>query len=176
MKSFTIELPNKKQDNNGFYKNYLIKRLLSSYPELTIDGIDTEETPYSYQYIGPSGRIGFGSDYYTRCDVAKHKNCKYCPFNKPENYNIATQFELAMKKLDDYAKLKRGYKPLYDFLLPDGTPVREYSNFIQVGYNMIPKKGYHNYFNGLSNEEKINITNIIIVINNTIEVNAELNL
>lgn len=52
---------------------------------------------------------------------------------------MATQFELAMKRLDNYAKTQRDYAPLYDFRLEDGTPVREYANFIQVGYKLIPK-------------------------------------
>lgn len=85
------------------YKNYLLKRLALAYPELLIDGIDTEETPFSYQYIGPNDKIRFGADIYSPCDVAKYRKCTYCPY-KVDNYNLATQFDLAMKKLDDYAK------------------------------------------------------------------------
>lgn len=92
----TISLPNKKCDKNGIYKNYLLKRLALTYPELLIDGIDTEETPFSYQYIGPSDKIRFGADLYSACDVAKYRKCTYCPFAE-ENYSLATQFELAMK-------------------------------------------------------------------------------
>ena len=108
-------------------------------------------------------------------------DCKYCPYATPyypaekvENYNLATQFALAMKRLDDYAKAKRNYKPLYDFRLADGTPVKEYGNFIQVGYKLIPKYDL-SYFNTINDEEKTIINNIIIMINNT-EINAELNI
>lgn len=175
MKSFTISLPNKKADVNGVYKNYLLKRLLMSYPELTIDGIDSEETPNSYQYIGPSARILFGANYYSKCDIAKYQRCRYCPFfnaqEEPKDYNIATDFERAMKKLDDYYKQKYGYKKLYDFKLADGTPVKEYQNFIQIGYKLIPKNNYRYYLNNMSDNEKITINNFIIMVNNTTEYN-----
>lgn len=170
---FTITTPNKKADSKGVYKNYLLKRLLMSYPELVIDGIDTEETPYSYQYIGPNNKIRFGADYYSRADVAKYNKCAYCPY--AENYNLATQFELAMKKLDDYAKTQRNYSPLYDFKLEDGTPVREYKNFIQVGYKLIPKYD-GGYFARITPEEKTIVNNIIVMINNNTEINANLNI
>lgn len=180
-KTFTITTPNAKCDPTGEYKNYLLKRLLTSYPELVIDGIDTKETPFSYQYIGPNNKIRFGADLFSKCDVAKYMDCKYCPYATPyyptekvENYNLATQFALAMKRLDDYAKAKRNYKPLYDFRLADGTPVKEYGNFIQVGYKLIPKYDL-SYFNTINDEEKTIINNIIIMINNT-EINTELNI
>ena len=66
MKAFTITTPNIKCDAKGEYKNYLLKRLVMAYPELTIDGIDTEESPFSYQYIGPNNKIRFGRDYFSR--------------------------------------------------------------------------------------------------------------
>lgn len=175
MKTFTITTPNKKQDSNGKYKNFLLNRLLTSYPELVIDGIDTEETPYSYQYIGPNTKIRFGSDHHSPCDVAKYKTCKYCPFAKEENYDFATEFELALKRLDMYAKTKRDYKPLYDFLLEDGTPVREYQNFIQVGYKLIPKNNIRGYYANLPKKEQTVVNNFIIMVNNSTEINAELN-
>lgn len=168
MKTFTITLPNKKADSEGVYKNYLLKRLLLSYPELTIDGIDSEETENSYQYLGPNSRIMFGANYYSKCDVAKYQTCKYCPFYKePKNYDIATNFELAMKKLDEYSKQKYGYKKLYDFVLEDGTPVKEYQNFIQVGHTIIPKNNIRYTLNNLREKERIAINNFIIMINNT---------
>lgn len=168
MKTFTITLPNKKADSEGVYKNYLLKRLLLSYPELTIDGIDSEETENSYQYLGPNSRIMFGANYYSKCDVAKYQTCKYCPFyNEPKNYDIATSFELAMKKLDEYSKQKYGYKKLYDFVLEDGTPVKEYQNFIQVGRTIIPKNNIRYTLNNLREKERIVINNFIVMINNT---------
>ena len=88
---------------------------------------------------------------------------------------MATQFELAMKRLDDYAKTQRDYAPLYDFRLEDGTPVREYANFIQVGYKLISKNNFAGYYRSLPKEEKTVINNIIIMVNNSTEINAELN-
>lgn len=172
---FTVTLPNEKIDNKGVYKNYLLKRLVQSYPELAIDGIDTEENPRtSYQYIGPKDAIRFGADCYSPCQVAKYNKCSCCPFaKKVENYNLATEFELAMMKLDNYAKTQR-VKSLYDFRLPDGTPVKEYGNFIQVGYNLIPKYD-RGYFSNIGKAEKNIINNIIVVINNDTRYNAEFN-
>lgn len=173
-KYFTMTLPNKKCDKNGMYKNYLLKRLATAYPELLIDGIDTEETPFSYQYIGPNDKIRFGATLYSPCDVAKYRKCTYCPYNE-ENYNLATQFELAMKKLDDYAKMQRKYqKPLYDFRLDDGTPVKEYNNFIQVGYRLIPKYN-RAYILAMPKKEQVVINNLIVMINNSTEINTTLN-
>ena len=166
MNTFTINMPNFKADKKGVYKNYLLKRLLLTYPELTIDGIDTEETPYSYQFIGPNDRIMFGPYAYSKSDVSKYKTLRYLFNAEPENYNIATDFERAMKKLDDYYKCHKNNKCYYDFKLADGTPVREYQNFIQIGYNLIPKKNYQNYFNNLSKENKTLILNVITIINN----------
>lgn len=174
MKSFTISTPNSKCDSEGVYKNYLLKRLLLSYPELTIDGIDSEESPYSYQYIGPSNRIQFGSNH-SSCNVAKYKKCTYCPLNDDvEDYNLATNFERALKRLDDYGKSIRGYKPLYDFKLGDGTPVKEYANFIQVGYKLIPKTNSLGYIRSLPKEERYVINNIIIMINNITEIETNI--
>ena len=175
MKHFTISLPNSKVDSKGEYKNFLLKRLLQSYPELVIDGIDTEESPYSYQYVGPSERILFGPCPYSIADVCRYRNkFQYLPIIEEDNiedYNIATNFERAMRKLDKYYKEKYGYKKLYDFKLADGTPVKEYQNFIQVGYNLIPKNNMYNYLNNLSEENKITIINFIVTINNTTEYN-----
>ena len=81
-----------------------------------------------------------------------------------------------MKKLDDYVKMRRScHKPLYDFRLPDGTPVKEYGNFIQVGYKLIPKYN-RNYIIGMPEEDRTIINNIIIMINNSTEINATLNI
>ena len=168
MRQFTISLPNKKADNNGVYKNYLLKRLLLSYPELTIDGIDTEESARSYQYAGPNDYIVFGAALYVKADVNRYCNLRYCPFmNDVPNYDIATNFERAMKKLDEYYKEKIGYKKLYDFRLPDGTPVKEYQNYIQIGYKIIPKNNIRYTLNNLSDRDKKVINNFIFIINNT---------
>ena len=167
MNTFTISMPKIKADNRGVYKNYLLKRLLLSYPELVIDGIDTEETPYSYQFVGPNDRIMFGPYAYSKADVSKYKALRYLFNSKIEDYNIATDFERAMKKLDDYYKDRyTNNKCYYDFKLDDGTPVREYQNFIQIGYNLIPKNGYRKYFDNLSSKNKTFIMNVITIINN----------
>ena len=170
MEKFTISMPNKKADPNGIYKDYLLKRLLMSYPELAIAGIDADrDYSSSYRFVGPNDRILFGPCAFSKADVTRC--CKdgylYCPFLRDvENYDIATNFELTMKKLDDYYKERYGYKKLYDFKLPDGTPVKEYQNFIQIGYKLIPKNNIRNTLNSLTDREKIVINTFIITINN----------
>jgi len=167
MRHFYIQFPNKGIDKTGVYKNYLLNRLNQAYPELTIDGIDTKETPFSYQYVGPNDILGIGNGYCSRCDVAGSIMNRYPKLERTytPTYNLATEFQLAMKKLDDYYKMKKDYKPLYDFLLDDGTPVREYNNFIQVGYRLIPKYGSPAYFAKLNTEDRKAVNSIIVVVN-----------
>lgn len=152
------------QKNNITTDNsYLIKRLLMSYPELLLNSIEvnnTDELKYKpYRHV-------YGYDNVPGDKLATY--LKYYPTVKEES-----EFESALRRLNAYAKAKYGEKP-YDFLLEDGTPVKEYQNFIQVGYRIIPKNNYRGYYNSLSNHEKTVINNIVIVINNTI--NADINL
>lgn len=168
MKTFTIEFPNKKIDATGNYKNYLLNRLNSAYPEITIDGIDGEESETSYQYIGPGERVGFGlSPIY---NVSRYSSApRYAPFkwSQPANYNIATDFQRAMKKLHDYAEHLRminGLEDSYDFKY-FGIPVKEYQHFVQVGNTIIPKRRGCYCFDGLTKKQTTNVLNVIININ-----------
>lgn len=171
MKTFTIEFPNQKIDATGIYKNYLLNRLNDAYPDLTIDGIDSEKTTNSYQYIGPRARVGFGTS--PLFNVSRYNPCDTCPFTCPfkfnelKNYNIATDFQRAMKKLNDYAEYVRMCKGLensYDYKY-FGIPVKEYQNYIQVGNTIIPKRNGMYCFDNLTKTQKTTVTNVIVNIN-----------
>lgn len=160
MKSFTITLPNKKADARGVYKQYLLNQLNNSYPELTIDGIDGPETETSYQYIGPGERVGFG------CNPRYHVSKCMCPFNNNCcNYNLATDFERALKKLHDYAEM-RNLPRGYDYKI-GGLPVREYDSYVQVGNTIIPKRNNIYCLENLSPYQRKFVLNFIMVVNKT---------
>ena len=169
MKTFTIEFPNKKIDATGVYKNYLLNRLNDAYPELTLDGIDGEKTNNSYQYIGPKARVGFGTSplFNVSRYTGNYSTLKYPYYSEPKSYNLATDFQKAMKKLNDYAEYMRMCNNLpddYDFKY-FGIPVKEHQNFIQIGNTIVPKRKGNYYFDDLSSKQRTIVINVIVNIN-----------
>lgn len=178
MKSYIFELPEKKYDNKGFLKNLVINHIAEKYPFLTMDGIDGPKTETSLQYAGPGDFISLGvhpkyhissvkkNDWYNGCSNCFNYKCPFNALNRPEKINLLSDFDIAMKKLDEYANstgqyLDKGYD--YKWF---GTPVRIYQNFIQIGMTIIPKKG--DYFilpEDLSQKEITIINNVIYNIN-----------
>ena len=54
-------------------------------------------------------------------------------------------------------------KPSYDFKLPDGTPVKMFSDEIQIGYDLIPLTGFtHAIYDSLSESSRKRIIDIYI--------------
>ena len=54
-------------------------------------------------------------------------------------------------------------KPMYDFKLYDGTPVKMFSDEIQIGYDLIPLTGFtREYYNSLSENTRKHIIDITI--------------
>lgn len=54
-------------------------------------------------------------------------------------------------------------KPMYDFKLYDGTPVKMFSDEIQIGYDLIPLTGFtREYYNSLSESTRKHIIDITI--------------
>lgn len=185
MKQFLIELPEKKYDKTGMLKNYLINEIAKKYPYLTMDGIDGPKNEHtSMQYAGPGDYIAFGISPKYNVSALRPSSwtnpyadtpCYTCPFNsvyKYEKYNMLSQFDIAMKKLDEYAKstncqLDKGY----DFKW-FGLPVRIYQNFIQIGNTYVPKCGNMYILpDDLSEKQKETINNVIININIITSVN-----
>lgn len=142
--------------------NYLLNRLMDSYPELITTSKEEEEDYPNLSLI----KMLFGAEYF-KGKKADYRNVGYWPEEK-KTTKLAKdiEFELALNKLCQWTKNKYGYKPLYDFTLADGTPVKEYQNFIQVGYNIIPKNDYRGFYNNF--RSKSDLDALIIIIENTI--------
>lgn len=65
----------------------------------------------------------------------------------------------AIKYIYDYKK----EKPLYDFKLADGTPVKMFSDEIQIGYDLIPLTSFtREYYDMLSEDTRKHIIDITI--------------
>ena len=92
------------------------------------------------------------------------------PTPKPKKKTTTITVELKTKKntsiLDmlDYILDKMQEKDDYDFVLPDGTPVKMYSDRIQVGFHTIPLFETNNFYNSLGNNTKKTIYEIYTII------------
>lgn len=56
-------------------------------------------------------------------------------------YTKNTEYD-GIKKCIEYFYANHSFKKDYDFKLPDGTPVKLYSDEIQIGYDLIPLNGF----------------------------------
>ena len=180
MKSFTINLPKYNLDNKGTVKNRIMKAIQEKLPFAKWHGIHTEENPdLSVAYAGPEDYLGitdFENNVYFHALNKKFFNpCRecsaLCPFAKPHNgirnYDGLTEFDIALRKIEAYAKwLEEQEDPGYDFLI-ENTPVRIYQNFIQIGNSIFALKDITSTLNRFSEKKKDNIINIIINISKT---------
>ena len=180
MKSFTINLPKYNLDNKGTVKNRIMKAIQEKLPFAKWHGIHTEENPdLSVAYAGPEDYLGitdFENNVYFHALNKKFFNpCRecsaLCPFAKTHNgirnYNGLTEFDIALRKIEAYAKwLEEQEDPGYDFLIGN-TPVRIYQNFIQIGNSIFALKDITSALNRFSEKKKDNIINIIINISKT---------
>ncbi len=181
MKSFTIQLPHKNLDNNGTVKNRILNAIQEKLPFAKWHGIHCDEDPdYSIAYAGPNDYLGITNFNNMTHFCALNKKffdpCKkcyaHCPFAKEcmnmTNYDGLTEFDIAMRKLNKYAKwlAEQEEDPGYDFLY-EGTPVRIYQNFIQIGNSIIPLNNTISTLNRFNKKKKDNYINIIINISKT---------
>lgn len=180
MKSFTINLPKYNLDNKGTVKNRIMKAIQEKLPFAKWHGIHTEENPdLSVAYAGPEDYLGitdFENNVYFHALNKKFFNpCRecsaLCPFAKTHNgirnYDGLTEFDIALRKIEAYAKwLEEQEDPSYDFLIGN-TPVRIYQNFIQIGNSIFALKDITSTLNRFSEKKKDNIINIIINISKT---------
>ena len=180
MKSFTINLPKYNLDNKGTVKNRIMKAIQEKLPFAKWHGIHTEENPdLSVAYAGPEDYLGitdFENNVYFHALNKKFFNpCRecsaLCPFAKTHNgirnYDGLTEFDIALRKIEAYAKwLEEQEDPGYDFLI-ENTPVRIYQNFIQIGNSIFALKDITSALNRFSEKKKDNIINIIINISKT---------
>lgn len=177
MKRFYIELPSKEQDNKGILKDILVKNILTRFPFLSVDGVDTPlNKRSSVQYAGPGDFITIGDS--PLVDVAaKRKRRSFWDIirgekamivNNTPKINLYNDFDAAIERLEEYAeekkiRLDKGYDFKYF-----GTPVRIYQNFTQIGNHIIPRRNNRDYFDSLNSKDKQIIINVIVQINNII--------
>ena len=180
MKSFTINLPKYNLDNKGTVKNRIMKAIAEKLPFAKWHGVHTEEHPdLSVAYAGPEDYLGitnFENNVYFHALNKKFfdpcRECSaLCPFAKTHNgirnYDGLTEFDIALHKIEAYAKwLEEQEDPGYDFLIGN-TPVRIYQNFIQIGNSIFALKDITSTLNRFSEKKKDNIINIIINISKT---------
>ena len=180
MKSFTINLPKYNLDNNGTVKNRIMKAIQEKLPFAKWHGIHTEEHPdLSVAYAGPEDYLGitnFEDNVYfhtlnKKFFDPKRKCTASCPFVKHyldlNNYDGLTELDLALRKIDAFAKwLKEQEDPGYDFLYGN-TPVRIYQNFIQIGNTILPLNNITSSLNRFKKEKQDNYINIIINVSKT---------
>lgn len=180
MKSFTINLPKYNLDNKGTVKNRIMKAIQEKLPFAKWHGIHTpERKDLSIAYAGPEDYLGitdFENNVYFHALNKKFFNpCRecsaLCPFAKTHNgirnYDGLTEFDIALRKIEAYAKwLEEQEDPGYDFLYGN-TPVRIYQNFIQIGNSIFALKDITSTLNLFSEKKKDNIINIIINISKT---------
>lgn len=181
MKSFTINLPKYNLDNKGTVKNRIMKAIEEKLPFAKWHGIHTEEHPdLSVAYTGPEDYLGItnlkDTVYFHALNKKFFDPCRkctaLCPFAKKpfdlNNYDGLTEFDLAMRKINAYAKWleEQEEDPGYDFLYGN-TPVRIYQNFIQIGNSIFALNDITSTLNRFSEKKKDNIINIIINISKT---------
>src|SRR5574344_12892 len=175
MEQFTIKLG--KRNDGGSLKSKIMNKSANTYPFMKWNGIHTKEDPaVSVQYAGPGDHLTFGINpsahfaainrkYYrpTACFISP-TDCRYL---KVPSYNADTELDLAMARLERYAKSIKDYEEDrgYDYTYM-GLPVSIHQNFIQIGTNIIPLKNYRPILKTYSPE----IINVIINISNTTEI------
>lgn len=77
-------------------------------------------------------------------------------------YTTNTEYD-GIKKCIEFFYTNNPFKKNYDFKLPDGTPVKLFSNEIQIGYDLIPLNNFtKKIYDALSEECKKNIVEITI--------------
>lgn len=145
--NFIVQLPKKNEDYFGSYKNKLIQNVLTRFPWLTTDATSAfKPKGYDISYAGPEDGIEFGkknSIFDVNFSPNKYVNdLKY--YNaltgntEPRIYDLKSEFDVVMNRIEEYARRKTSVKPTYDFYLGD-IPCKVHDGFLQVGYDIVPK-------------------------------------
>ena len=135
--SFIIELPSKKVDPIGRMKSALVNNMLTRASFLKYAGIDEPRVERGIQYAGPGDLITFG--------LSQQHHVSWAPAQAKSSYsyrntpviNLYDDFFEAMSRFEAFVK-SYYYKPDYDAVF-EGRPVRFFDNFIQIGYDIIPR-------------------------------------
>lgn len=157
---YMFKLPS--NDTTGSFKNQLLTNVMKAYPFLTFKS----KVDYPYSSVGVE--LAKGGDYIT-VGMDSTNDISWLPSyaNKyeAECIDLYTDFDRAMNALDNYARKNNPFYDDYDYITEFGTPVKIYNDFVQVGYNIIPRNNIH-FLKGLRPAEKKQIINIIIKIKN----------
>lgn len=173
MKTYTFTLP-KNNDSAKEYKNKLIERMITAYPWLTIDSkFDYPYSDIGIEHANAGDYITFGvskshnvSWFPGDCNECS-KCCADCLFKNAINYDLEKEFLPAMDALKEFAYANYPFKKDYDFETEYGVPVKFFSNFVQIGYDIIPfELGTIKYIK--PNVKKIIIDIVIKIKNNTL--------
>lgn len=141
MKTYTFTLP-KNNDSAKEYKNKLIERVINAYPWLTIES--KFDYPYSddgieYAEGGDSITLGISNTHnISWCPREWCSNCGNCLLKNTIKYDLDSEFIPAMDALKEFAIEHCPYGKEYDFKNEWGVPVKFFSNFVQIGYDIIP--------------------------------------
>ena len=166
MKKFYIQLPSENKDPKGLLKKYLVEKILGRSPWLSFAGIDTPSVNRGVQYAGPKDYIVFDPNAEFDVNWATYDDLAESTKAIP-TYNLYDNFTAAIEKLEHYARAKHPFfsKPDYDFKY-FGQPVKVFDNYVQIGYDIIPRNNVRFYLSSLPEKSINNITNVIVKINN----------
>lgn len=167
MNTYTFTLPKNTIKANN-YKNKLISRIVNAYPWMTIDS--KHDYPYSdigIEYMRPGDAFSIGISNTHNISWLPKETLDIANLCGIKNYDLEIEFEEAISALTKYAE--RAYpfyvEKGYDFKDIFGRPVKIFDDFIQIGYDIIPR---HNssYFYNIKPETKKTVIDIIIKIKN----------
>lgn len=130
--SFAVELPNKAQDPNNFYKKGLMAEL-KKYPWLTVDGQNPPPTASGIDEATHGNLITFGTadkhdvSWIRRPDYARERGIN--PI-----FDLVKDWNTVVDKLKTFADSK---KPV-TMKLSNGCQATFHKNYVKVGYNALP--------------------------------------
>ena len=134
-KEFSINLPSYSRDPKGFYKKALVDVILNKYPELSVAGLDSPFTGRSLEYVGPRGVIEFGKSRTHDISVGTYGNPYMGSFDNSKGIDLISNWEYAMRKIENYANSKKRYEDYY-YVAPK---VEVYDLFFKIGTTIIPR-------------------------------------
>ena len=167
MNKFYIKLPSANIDPKGALKSFLVNKMLSAKPWLRYAGIDTPRVERGIQYASADDYIVFDSSATFDVDWAKSSDLSESTKRYIPVYDLYTDFNSAINKLESYARAKCPFfsEPDYDFKY-FGQPVKVFDNYVQIGLNIIPRKNTRAYLSALPGATIDSITEVIVKINN----------
>lgn len=151
--SFTFDL--------GSKKNNAIENLRSS-----MRNTISNRVPFLFQQ--PATPVVMVNDFVTlrRPTTKSYQYSPYTPYAtvKRPSYDLYTEFFDAIGRYETFLAVGY-YKPDYDAVFM-GRPVRFFDNFIQIGYDIIPRYTKREQFYSLPANVLISIKETVVIINN----------